>query len=139
MSLIVKTITRLTVGLILIYGIYVVFEGHRGPGGGFAGGIIIALSFIHIMLAFGKGVVAEKLNEARGVALASLAACVLLVIAGLALVSHHELVQQHRVFALFGSSIILLAEFATAILVGAGFFVVFLVLVTVAGKKENNR
>ena len=45
MSLIVKTITRLTVGLILLYGIYIVSHGHVSPGGGFAGGGIIALSF----------------------------------------------------------------------------------------------
>jgi len=40
MSLIVKTITRLTVGLILLYGIYIVLHGHVSPGGGFAGGVI---------------------------------------------------------------------------------------------------
>ena len=39
MSLIVKTITRLTVGLIILYGIYIVLHGHVSPGGGFAGGI----------------------------------------------------------------------------------------------------
>ncbi|MBU3958757.1 MAG: hypothetical protein KKE91_02725, partial [Candidatus Omnitrophica bacterium] len=54
MTLIVKTITRLTVGLILLYGIYIVLHGHLTPGGGFAGGVIIALSFVHLMLAFGK-------------------------------------------------------------------------------------
>lgn len=54
MSLIVKVITRLTVGLILLFGIYIVLHGHVSPGGGFAGGVIIALSFIHLMLAYGK-------------------------------------------------------------------------------------
>ena len=48
MSLIVKTITRLTVGLILLFGIYIVLHGHLSPGGGFAGGVIIALSFTAI-------------------------------------------------------------------------------------------
>ena len=54
MSVIVKTVTRLTVGLILLYGIYILSHGHVSPGGGFAGGVIIALSFIHLMLAYGK-------------------------------------------------------------------------------------
>ncbi|MCM8792118.1 MAG: hypothetical protein NC826_03080, partial [Candidatus Omnitrophica bacterium] len=63
MTLIVKTITRLTVGLILLYGIYIVLHGHLTPGGGFAGGVIIALSFIHLMLAFGKEVALKKLDE----------------------------------------------------------------------------
>jgi len=53
MSLIVKRVTRYTVGLILLYGMYIVLHGHLTPGGGFAGGVIIALSFIHLVLAFG--------------------------------------------------------------------------------------
>ena len=44
MSLIVKVITRLTVGFILLLGIYVLLHGDVSPGGGFAGGVIIALS-----------------------------------------------------------------------------------------------
>src|SRR4030043_162179 len=63
MTLIVKTITRLTVGLILLYGIYIVLHGHVSPGGGFAGGVIIALSFIHLVLAFGKDAAFRRLNE----------------------------------------------------------------------------
>lgn len=43
MTLIVKTVTRLTIGLILMYGIYITLHGHLGPGGGFAGGVIVAL------------------------------------------------------------------------------------------------
>jgi len=54
MSLIVKTITRLTVGIMLLYGIYIISHGHLTPGGGFAGGVIIALSFVNLMLAYGK-------------------------------------------------------------------------------------
>ena len=63
MSLIVKTVTKLTLGFILLYGIYVALTGHLSPGGGFAGGVIIALSFIHIMLAFGKEVALKKLRS----------------------------------------------------------------------------
>jgi multicomponent Na+:H+ antiporter subunit B len=63
MSLIVKTVTKLTLGFILLYGIYITLTGHRSPGGGFAGGVIVALSFIHIMLAFGKEVALRKLRS----------------------------------------------------------------------------
>ena len=52
MTLIVKTITRLTVGLILLFGIYIVSHGHLTPGGGFAGGAVIASGFILLSLAF---------------------------------------------------------------------------------------
>ena len=62
MTLIVKTVTRLTLGFILLYGIYITLNGHAGPGGGFAGGVIVALSFVHIMLAFGKEVALKRLR-----------------------------------------------------------------------------
>ncbi len=62
MSLVVKTVTRLTLGFILLYGIYITLNGQIGPGGGFAGGIIVALAFVHIMLAFGKEVALKRLR-----------------------------------------------------------------------------
>lgn len=63
MTLIVKTVTRLTLGFIFLYGVYVTLNGHASPGGGFAGGVIVALSFVHIMLAFGKEVALKRLNS----------------------------------------------------------------------------
>jgi multicomponent Na+:H+ antiporter subunit B len=54
MSLIVRTTTRLVTGFILIFGLYIVMYGHITPGGGFAGGVILALGLILTLLAFGK-------------------------------------------------------------------------------------
>lgn len=62
MTLIVKTVTRLTLAFILIYGIYIGATGHVSPGGGFTGGVILALAFVHIMLAFGKEAALRKLR-----------------------------------------------------------------------------
>ncbi|MBU1726752.1 MAG: hypothetical protein KJ880_03895 [Candidatus Omnitrophica bacterium] len=81
MSLIVKTITRLTIGLILIYGIYISMFSSAHPGGGFAGGVIIALSFIHIMLAFGKGIALKKLTGKIIVSLMSISALLIICLA----------------------------------------------------------
>ena len=53
MTLIVKTITRLIVGLTFLYGIYIILHGHLTPGGGFAGGVIIAGAFVLLILAEG--------------------------------------------------------------------------------------
>ena len=55
MSSIVKSITRLVTGFITIFGIYIILYGHVTPGGGFAGGVILACAFILLTLAFGKG------------------------------------------------------------------------------------
>jgi len=64
LTLIVKTVTRLVIGFIVVYGASVVLYGHITPGGGFAGGVMLACALILIVLAFGKrkvfGIVSEK-------------------------------------------------------------------------------
>lgn len=42
----VRTVTGLVVPFILVFGVYVVAHGHYGPGGGFAGGAILAVGVI---------------------------------------------------------------------------------------------
>lgn len=121
MSLIVKTVTRLTVGLILAYAVYIVFQGHSGPGGGFAGGIIIALAFIHLMLAYGKDGVIKIINEERGLVLASLA--------GIAFLCFSVMGFSHALP-------VLLYEAALAILVGTGVFVIFVALVELIAERS---
>jgi len=53
MTLIVKKTTQLIAGMIFMYGIYVIVHGHLTPGGGFAGGVVMAGSLIVIILAYG--------------------------------------------------------------------------------------
>ena len=54
MTVIVKKTTQLIAGLVFLYGIYIIVHGHLTPGGGFAGGVVIAGSFILLILAFGS-------------------------------------------------------------------------------------
>ena len=54
MTIIVKTITRLILGFIIVFAVSIVFYGHITPGGGFAGGVMLACVFILLVLAFGK-------------------------------------------------------------------------------------
>lgn len=62
MTLIIKTISRLIVWMVLLYGAYIILHGHLTPGGGFAGGVIIALGFLSILLAYGKSYTLKWLN-----------------------------------------------------------------------------
>ncbi len=140
MTLIVKTITRLTVGLILLYGIYIVLHGHLSPGGGFAGGVIIALSFIHLMLAFGREVALKKLSQAQASILESLGALMFLSIALLGFLGgcffFNFFLHKGKPFELFSAGIIPLCNIAISLKVGAGLFAIFAVLVLFKGVDE---
>jgi len=62
MTLIVKTISRIIVPMIFLYGAYIILHGHLTPGGGFAGGVILALGFLSIFLSYGKSFTMKWLN-----------------------------------------------------------------------------
>ena len=63
MSIIVKKVTQLIAGVIFLYGIYIIVHGHLTPGGGFAGGAIIAGAYILLILAFGSSELKLKKEE----------------------------------------------------------------------------
>jgi multicomponent Na+:H+ antiporter subunit B len=132
MSLIVKTVTRLTVGLVLLYGIYIVSHGHVSPGGGFAGGVIIALSFIHLMLAYGKEATFRKLSKEAAAALENTGAILFLAIALLGFTGGYfflNFIPKGEPFRLFSAGIIPLCNIAISLKVGAGLFAIFVALV----------
>jgi multicomponent Na+:H+ antiporter subunit B len=62
MTVIVKTISSWVKVLIFLFGIYIIIFGHLTPGGGFAGGVILASSYVLLMLAFGREFAEESLS-----------------------------------------------------------------------------
>ncbi|AKL96773.1 multisubunit sodium/proton antiporter, MrpB subunit [Clostridium aceticum] len=52
-DLIVKTITRIVMPFIYLYGMYVILHGSISPGGGFAGGAIVASAVVLYTIVFG--------------------------------------------------------------------------------------
>ena len=131
MTLIVKTVTRLTVGLILLYGIYIVLHGHVSPGGGFAGGVIVALSFIHFMLAYGKEEAFKRLSRKTASFFESFGALMFLTIALLGFSGGYfflNFVHKGEPFKLFSSGMIPLCNIAICFKVGAGLFAIFVAL-----------
>jgi multisubunit Na+/H+ antiporter MnhB subunit len=132
MSLIVKTITRLTVGLIFLYGIFIVTHGHLSPGGGFAGGVIISLSFIHLMLAYGKEAAFKKMSKGASSIWESTGAIIFLVIALLGFAGGYfflNFLPKGHPFKLFSAGIIPLCNIAISFKVGAGIFAIVAALV----------
>jgi multisubunit Na+/H+ antiporter MnhB subunit len=85
MSIIVKKVTQLVAGLIFIYGIYIVLHGHLTPGGGFAGGVIIAGAFILLILAFGSNALNLKKEVTGSSSTESVAILMVVILALMAL------------------------------------------------------
>ncbi len=54
-SVILKSATRLMVGVILIFAVYLLLVGHHRPGGGFAGALVAGTAFALFAMAEGPG------------------------------------------------------------------------------------
>ena len=57
-----KSTAQIIVPLVIVYGIYVIFNGHLGPGGGFSGGAVIGGGLILYAIAFGFEPLDQFLN-----------------------------------------------------------------------------
>ncbi len=62
-DIVVRSVARLLVPFIQLYGFYVIFHGHLSPGGGFAGGAIVASSMILFGLSFNLEAGSRKLSH----------------------------------------------------------------------------
>ncbi len=82
MSPVVRTITKLLLGPIFLFGAYIILHGHLTPGGGFQGGAIIATVMALVLVAFGTRVWKKKMLS--GIESTGLLAFVGIGIAGMA-------------------------------------------------------
>lgn len=131
MTLIVKTITDFVAAFIVVFGAYIVLYGHLTPGGGFAGGVIIASAFILLMLAHGKDQAFSKLPERLAHVLDSAGALAFLLIGWAGLTGGFFLLNvfgKGEMFRLLSSGMILPLNIAIAFKVGSSLFLVFAAL-----------
>lgn len=61
-TLILKTATRLLVGLILVFSVYLLLRGHHSPGGGFAGALVAGTGFALFAISEGAPAVRRALR-----------------------------------------------------------------------------
>lgn len=117
MSLIVKTVTRVTAGVIFIFGCYIASSGPTSIGGGLAGGVIISLAFILFVLAYGRTHAEERLGKQIALNIMAIGALLFLF---------------NTFFCCYVSKGLqgILCNMAIMLIVGAGLFVVFLDFVT---------
>lgn len=136
MSFIVKTTTRLIIGIIFLFGIYITIYGHLTPGGGFAGGIMLACGLILLTLAFGKKMALGKLSDFWASILDNLGALVFWSVAFAGYLGGYfffNFIEKSKPFGLFSSGTILANNLAICIKVFASVFAVFLAL-TIFGR-----
>jgi len=148
MTVIVKTISSWVKVLIVLFGIYIILFGHLTPGGGFAGGVILASSYVLLMLAFGRELVQKNLPSTLSSKLDCIGAFAFGMIAILGFVFggvffKNFLVQYGEKFNLISSGTIPLSNIAIGVKVGASLFLVIFVLSTFrrnpsADKKESD-
>lgn len=73
--MLLQSITKVVVFIILTLALYLFFSGHNNPGGGFVGGLVLASSFVLMLLAFDMDTVKQgipvdfKLVAATGAAI----------------------------------------------------------------------
>lgn len=62
-DVILQTVSKVVIFIILTLAFYLFFEGHNAPGGGFVAGLILASSFILLLLAFDLEVLRKNVPE----------------------------------------------------------------------------
>lgn len=133
MTVIVKTVSSWVKVFIFLFGINIVLFGHLTPGGGFAGGVILASSYVLLMLAFGREFVEENLSlplasklDCFGAFLFALIAILGFAFGGIFFVNF--LVKYSQPLRLVSAGTIPLSNIAIGLKVGASLFLVILVL-----------
>ena len=134
MTVIVKKTTQLIAGMIFLYGIYVVVHGHLTPGGGFAGGVVLAGSFILVTLAFGSDFLKLVKEEAGTTIVESLATIMVIFIAtsGFLFGTHvffNNWLPKGAVGQLISAGVLPLYNIFVGVEVAASIFIIFLSLV----------
>ncbi len=132
MTFIVKTITNLIVGFMLVFGAYVVLYGHITPGGGFPGGVMIALTYILITLAYGRKVVESIVSGVAGSIMDDLGAIAIIILGFIGLYIGgtflYNFLPKGNPFDLFSAGYIVLYNLAIMLKVGMSLYIVFLAL-----------
>jgi len=138
MTPIVQAVSGWVKGFILVFGIYLVLYGHLTPGGGFGGGVVLAMAFVLLVLAFGKEEALGRLPLHVAGELDSVGALMFLVIgllgmsAGLGgsfLVNFIAKANPGEPYSLLSAGTIPLVNIAIALKVASSLFIIFMMLV----------
>ncbi|MEW6556761.1 MAG: MnhB domain-containing protein [Elusimicrobiota bacterium] len=129
----IKILTSYVIGLILVFGCYVVIYGHILPGEGFDGGMLIASAFILCMIVYGKDEARKRINFSTALVVSAISGLLLIVIGFIGLVGYREghkfffdnFLPQGNPHQLFSGGIVPICNVLLGFLVGFGFYALF--------------
>jgi multicomponent Na+:H+ antiporter subunit B len=78
---VVRVINAVLAPFVMVYGLYVIAHGHYGPGGGFAGGVALAVGAVMLRLTEDATLVYQRLPRGIGVASATVGLGLFLLVA----------------------------------------------------------
>jgi multicomponent Na+:H+ antiporter subunit B len=131
MTSIVKTIARFVIGIVVIFGAYIVLYGHLTPGGGFAGGVILASAYVLLTLAFGKDMGLSKMTNTGASIMDNSGALAFVIIGLLGYTGGYfffNFLPHGQEFTLFSAGSIPLSNIAIGVKVTASLFAIFMSL-----------
>lgn len=131
MSIIVKSVARMMVGFVFLYGVYVILHGHLTPGGGFAGGCIIAGAFVLLYLAYGRDEAKERVQSSLTSIFESVGGFLFWLIALIGTIWGYfffNFIERGKPLSILSGGIIPLANIAIGIKVASALFGVFIAL-----------
>jgi len=129
MTIIVKTISRLVMSFVILFGCYITVYGHITPGGGFAGGVIVAIAYVLLLLAFGKQIALSKLSNFWASMWDNIGALAFVIIGFLGLTGGYfflNFINHGTPGQLISGGIIPLCNISIAIKVGAALYAIFI-------------
>jgi len=131
MSSIVKIIARVMVGFMMLFAGYFILLGDEVPGGGFPAGVMLALAYILITLAYGREFVEKRLPGVTASKLTDVGVLIFLFVGILGLYFSGTFLNnflKDKEWWFFSSGTIILNDVAVALTVGMSLYLIFLAL-----------
>lgn len=139
LSLIVRTTARPVARVALIFGLFIILHGHIVHGGGFVGGVIVALSLVLLLVVFGREVALDCLSRSAARILTALGVFVIL---GLGFLGYGRglfmanVLPKGEPFEYFSAGLIPMWNLAMGLLTVAGIFGFVMALVSFKERKD---
>ena len=131
MSVIVRNSSRLVSPFLVAYGAYLIINGHITPGGGFQGGVILAVSVILLITSNGYKAVREVFSVKQVKMIESFSALGIITISiiGLAFGAYYlNFLRGGEPGTIFSGGTVVLFNILIGLKIGAAFTLLFYVL-----------